>query len=236
MSGREFTLSGFYTVSARAGSEERNFGERADLVRPVGTYLLVRRMYETMAVWETEPALAAGSNLEADFANVWQTADKIVYSTTLDAVSTTNTRLERRFEPDAIRAMVESAVADVSIAGPTLAADAFDAGLVDECHLFVCPVLVGGGKPGFPCDARIQLELQEERRLGDRCTCGTAPRSDRAPYRRAASTNASNNACWAGSSAEVSSGCHCTAVTQVAPESSTASTVPSGSRAVTLSP
>ena len=138
-----------------------------DLVRPVGTYLYGRRMYETMAVWETEPALAAQSELRADFANVWQAADKIVYSTTLAAVSTANTRLERRFDPDAVRDMKTSAASDLTVGGPTLAAHAFNAGLVDECQLFVRPVLVGGGKPAFPSDARVQLELLEEHRFGN---------------------------------------------------------------------
>jgi len=134
-----------------------------DLVRPVGTYLYGRRMYETMAVWETQPALAAQSDLMADFANVWQAADKIVYSTTLHVVSTANTRLERRFDPDSVRDMKTSAASDLTIGGPTLAAQAFNAGLVDECQLFMYPVLVGEGKPAFPRDARIQLELLEER-------------------------------------------------------------------------
>jgi dihydrofolate reductase len=138
-----------------------------DLVRPVGTHLNGRRMYETMAVWETQPALAAQSDLMADFANVWQTADKIVYSTTLDAVSTANTRLERRFDPDAVRDLKTSAASDLAVAGPTLAAHAFTAGLVDECQLFVYPVLVGGGKPAFPSDVRIELALLEERRFGN---------------------------------------------------------------------
>jgi dihydrofolate reductase len=138
-----------------------------DLVRPVGTYLLGRRLYETMAVWETQPALAAQSELMADFANVWQAADKIVYSTTLHAVSTANTRLERRFDPDSVRDMKTSATGDLTVGGSTLAAHAFNAGLVDECQLFMYPVLVGEGKPAFPTDARIQLELLEERPFGD---------------------------------------------------------------------
>ena len=138
-----------------------------DLVRSVGTHLYGRRMYETMAVWETQPALAAQSELMADFANVWQAADKIVYSTTLHAVSTANTRLERRFDPAAVRDMKTSAASDLTVGGPTLAADAFNAGLVDECHLFVCPVLVGGGKSAFPSDARVQLGLLEEHRFGN---------------------------------------------------------------------
>jgi dihydrofolate reductase len=138
-----------------------------DLVRPVGTHLLGRRMYEMMAVWETQPALAAQSELMADFANVWQGADKVVYSTTLDAVSTTNTRLERRFDPDSIRDMKTSATNDLAVAGPTLAAHAFHAGLVDECQLFMHPVLVGDGKAAFPSDARMQLELLEEHPFGN---------------------------------------------------------------------
>lgn len=138
-----------------------------DLVRPVGTYLYGHRMYETMAVWETQPALAAQSELMADFAHVWQAADKIVYSTTLHVVSTTDTRLERRFDPESVRDMKTSAAGDFTIGGPTLAAHAFNAGLVDECWLFVHPVLVGDGKPAFPRDARIQLELLEECRFGN---------------------------------------------------------------------
>lgn len=138
-----------------------------DLVRPVGTWLYGRRLYETMAVWETDPTLAAQSELRADFANVWQTADKIVYSTTLDAVSTANTRLERRFDPDSVRDMKTSAASDLTVGGATLAAHAFNAGLVDECQLFVYPVLIGEGKPAFPSDARVQLELLDEHRFGN---------------------------------------------------------------------
>lgn len=138
-----------------------------DLVRPVGTYFYGRRMYETMAVWETQPALAAQSELMADFANVWRAADKIVYSTTLHAVPTANTRLVRRFDPDSVREMKASAAGDLTVGGPTLAAHAFNAGLVDECQLFTHPVVVGQGKPAFPRDARIRLELLEERRFGN---------------------------------------------------------------------
>ena len=138
-----------------------------DLIRPVGTHLYGRRMYETMAVWETQPDLAAQSDLMADFANVWQAADKVVYSTTLDEVSTANTRLERRFDPDSLREMKTSAAGDLAVGGPTLAAHAFHAGLVDECQLFVHPVLVGAGKPAFPTDAHIQLDLLDENRFGN---------------------------------------------------------------------
>jgi len=137
-----------------------------DVVRPVGTYLYGRRLYETMAVWETDPALAAQSVLTADFADLWQSADKVVYSTTLHDVPTSNTRIERRFDADAVRAMKASAVDDLSVGGSTLAAHAFDAGLVDECHLFVYPVVVGGGKPAFLGDLRVDLELLDERRFG----------------------------------------------------------------------
>jgi dihydrofolate reductase len=138
-----------------------------ELVRPVGTHLYGRRMYETMAVWETQPALAAQSGLMADFANVWQAADKIVYSTTLHAVATANTRLERRFDPDSVREMKTFAASDLTASGPTLAAHAFNAGLVDECQLFIYPVLVGEGKPAFASDARIELELLEKRRFAN---------------------------------------------------------------------
>src|SRR3954451_24176157 len=123
-----------------------------DLVRPVGTYLYGRRMYETMAVWEADPTLAAHSELMADFASVWQTADKIVYSTTLPAVSTANTRLERTFDPDSVRDMKTTAAGNFTVGGPSLAAHAFDAGLIDECQLFVHPVLVGEGKTAFRSD------------------------------------------------------------------------------------
>ena len=138
-----------------------------DLVRPVGTYLYGRGMYESMGVWETQPALAAQSALMADFANVWQRADKIVYSTTLHGVSTDNTRLEQRFDPDAIRDLKASAAGDLTVGGSTLAAHAFDAGLVDECQLFIHPVLLGGGKPAFSSGARFRLELLEEHRFGN---------------------------------------------------------------------
>jgi dihydrofolate reductase len=138
-----------------------------ELLRPVGTQLYGRRMYETMAVWETDPTLTAQSELMADFARVWQAADKVVYSTTLHKASTTKTRLEHDIDPDALRDMKRSASSDLTIGGPTVTAHAFDAGLVDECHLFVYPVLVGGGKPAFPSDANVRLQLLEERRFAN---------------------------------------------------------------------
>lgn len=138
-----------------------------DLVRSAGTYLYGRRMYETMAPWETDPGLARQSELMADFANVWRAADKVVYSTTLDAVSTAKTRLERNFDPGSVRATKASAASDLTVGGSNLAAHAFKAGLVDECHLFIWPVLLGGGKPALPSDARAEFELLDERRFSN---------------------------------------------------------------------
>ena len=138
-----------------------------DLVRPVGTYLYGRRLYDSMAVWETDPALAARSDLMADFAKVWQAADKVVYSTTLVAVSTAKTQLEHTFDADSVRDMKASATRDLTVGGAHLAAHALKAGLVDECHLFTHPVLVGGGKPSLPSDTRAELELLDERRFSN---------------------------------------------------------------------
>jgi dihydrofolate reductase len=136
-----------------------------DLVRPVGTYLYGRRLYQAMAVWETDPTLAERSALLADFAAVWQWPAKVVYSTTLDEVSTTRTRLERQFDPSTVRDLKASATSDLTIGGANLAAHAFAAGLVDEYQLMVHPVIVGGGKPAVPSGLRIDLELLDERRL-----------------------------------------------------------------------
>ena len=136
-----------------------------DLERPVGTHLYGRGMYETMAVWQTlddEPGVSAE---ESDFAEVWRAADKVVYSRTMDAVSTARTRLEPTFDLDAVRRIKEDASGDVSIGGPGLAQHAFRAGLVDEVHLFVFPVVVGGGKAGLPRNLRVDLELLDERRF-----------------------------------------------------------------------
>lgn len=135
-----------------------------ELERPVGTYLYGRRMYEVMAVWQTlrtddEPPCIA------EFADIWRAADKVVYSTTLTTASTPGTRIEHRFEPEAVRRMKASAAQDLAVGGPTLAAHALQAGLVDVCHLFLAPHLVGGGKGVFPGDVRLELELQEERRF-----------------------------------------------------------------------
>jgi dihydrofolate reductase len=136
-----------------------------DLERPAGAYLYGRRMYEMMVVWETDPELAAGSPITRDFAEIWQAADKIVYSTTLEAVSTRKTRLERTFDPEVVRQQIAAAGQDVLIGGPNLAAHAFRAGLIDEVQLFLAPVLVGGGKPALPGGSRLALDLLEERRF-----------------------------------------------------------------------
>ena len=137
----------------------------ADLIRPVGSYLYGRRLYETMALWETDPSLATQSALGADFAHLWQAAEKIVFSTTLPGVSTSRTRLERRFDPEVVREMKSSAGGDLTVGGSALAAHAFDAGLVDECHLLIYPVVVGAGTPAFSGEGRLALELHEEHRF-----------------------------------------------------------------------
>jgi len=143
------------------------FAAATDLVRSAGTFLYGRRLYEAMAVWETDPAIAEQSDLTADFADAWRAADKVVYSTTLTAVPTAATRLEHRFDPDAIRELKARATRDLTIGGANLAARAFEAGLVDECRLFVWPLVLGGGKPAFPAGVRADLELVDERRFGN---------------------------------------------------------------------
>jgi dihydrofolate reductase len=137
-----------------------------DLDRPVGTYLLGRRMYEVLVYWETID-LADQPPFVRDFAEIWRAADKIVYSKRLEAVSSARTRIEREFDPEAVRRMKAAAERDLTVGGPELAADAFKAGLVDELHLFVSPVVVGGGKQALPDDVRLGLELLDERRFGN---------------------------------------------------------------------
>src|SRR5829696_228159 len=136
-----------------------------DLERPIGTLLYGRRMYETMAVWETDASLAADSALLRDFAQIWQAADKIVFSKTLRSAATDRTRIERDFDPEAVRQIKTSAPGDLAIGGPHLAAQAFKAGLVDECQLFIAPIVVGGGKQSLPDEIRLKLELLDERRF-----------------------------------------------------------------------
>ena len=138
-----------------------------DLERPVGTYLYGRRMYETMVYWETAHTVADQPPVEQDFTEIWQAAEKIVYSTTLGEVSSARTRIERDFDPEAVRRMKESAERDISVSGPDLAAQALKAGLVDEIHLFVASIVVGGGNQSLPDDVRLKLELLDERSFGN---------------------------------------------------------------------
>jgi dihydrofolate reductase len=136
-----------------------------DLERTIGTHLFGRRMYEVMAFWETADTLADESPAFRDYAEIWQAADKVVYSRSLEAVTTARTRLEREFDPQAVRAMKAKATRDISVGGPHLAAEAIKAGLVDEYHLFLTPVVVGGGNQALPDDVRVKLELVDERRF-----------------------------------------------------------------------
>jgi dihydrofolate reductase len=137
-----------------------------DLERPVGTYLLGRRMYEVLSYWDTVD-LAGQPPFIRDFAQIWQAADKIVYSKTLKAASNARTRIERDFDPDALRRMKAALEHDLSVGGPELAAQAFKAGLVDECHLFLAPIVVGGGKRSLPDHVRLELDLLGEHRFGN---------------------------------------------------------------------
>jgi len=138
-----------------------------DLQRPVGTYLLGRRMYEVMRYWETADTVPDQPGYARDFAGIWKARDKVVYSRTLDAASTARTRIERDFDAEAVRRMKAAADRDLAVGGPGLAAQAFGAGLVDECQLFLAPVIVGGGNQAFPDKVRVQLELTDERRFGN---------------------------------------------------------------------
>src|SRR2546423_2136047 len=134
-----------------------------DLERPVGTYLYGRRMYEVMVVWETMHDAADQPPVVQDFAQIWQVADKIVYSTTLETVSSARTRIARAFDPEAVRQMKARAGRDLTVGGPALAGQALKAGLVDECHLFVAPIVVGGGTQALPTGVRLTLDLLDER-------------------------------------------------------------------------
>ena len=136
-----------------------------ELERPIGTYLYGRRMYETMVWWETIETGPGQSAVASDYAELWRAADKIVYSRTLDGVSSARTRIEREFDPDAIRTLKRTAAADISVGGSELAGEALAAGLVDELHLLLNPVIVGGGKPALPEHVSTELELIGERRF-----------------------------------------------------------------------
>jgi dihydrofolate reductase len=138
-----------------------------DLERPIGTYLYGRRLYEVMVAWEAIPDLANQPAYIQDYAAIWQAAGKVVYSRSLEAVSSAMTRIERDFDPEAVRRMKGETERDISIGGPTLAAEAIKAGLVDECHLFLTPVVVGGGTPSMPAHVRINLQLLDERQFNN---------------------------------------------------------------------
>jgi dihydrofolate reductase len=135
-----------------------------DLERDVGTHLYGRRMYETMAVWQRMD-VSAEPDVMRDYAGIWRDANKVVYSRTLAAASTPRTRIERDFDPEAVRRMKETAGRDLSVGGPGLAAHALRAGIVDEIQLFLVPVVVGGGTRALPDGLRVDLDLLDERRF-----------------------------------------------------------------------
>ena len=135
-----------------------------DLARPLGTWLLGRRMYEVLVAWET---IDDEHPLMRDFAEIWRSADKVVYSRTLEAASSARTRIEREFDPEAVRRMKAESESDLSIGGPELAAHAFRAGLIDEIQLYLSPILVGAGTPALPDGVKVPLELLDERRFGN---------------------------------------------------------------------
>lgn len=143
-----------------------------DLERSVGTYLYGRRMYETMAYWETATTDPAATTApERDFTQLWRAAEKVVYSRTLTAPTTARTRIERNFDPAAVRRLKESSPTELSIGGADLGGQALAAGLVDECTLFLHPTAVGGGKPALPLGVRLHLELLDERRFTGGSVC-----------------------------------------------------------------
>jgi len=145
--------------------DEEGLAFISDVVRPIGMYLYGRKMYETMAIWETPDVIPGQTPAQLDFARIWQAADKIVYSKSLETVATAKTRLEREFDLQGVRDLKTQSPHDVAVAGPTLAAHAIRAGLVDEFHLFVVPVMIGGGKRVLPSNVGVKLDLLDERRL-----------------------------------------------------------------------
>ena len=159
-----------YTVDAEgrfdwAEPDEDVHAHVNETERSVGTYLYGRRLYETMAGWQTLGTDPADPPVTRDYGEIWRAADKVVYSATLPDVSTPRTRLERSFDPDAVRALKETAGADLSVGGATLGASALRAGLVDECQIYVAPVVVGGGTPWLPDGLRLRLRLLDEQRF-----------------------------------------------------------------------
>ena len=169
--------SGITSLDGYVADEDGNFDWAApdeevhsfvnDLERPVGTYLYGRRMYEVMVYWEDADTVADQPPVARDFAEIWQAADKIVFSKTLEEASSARTRIERGFDAAAIRELKSSAERDLTVGGPDLAAQTIKAGLVDEYQLFLSPIMVGGGKQALPDDVRVELELLEERRFGN---------------------------------------------------------------------
>jgi dihydrofolate reductase len=177
----EFTVakliySAITSLDGYVADEEGNFDWAApdeevhsfvnDLERPVGTYLYGRRMYEVMVYWETARTLPDQPPIIRDFTEIWQAADKIVYSRTLETAASAKTRIERDFDPETVRRLKASAERDLTVGGPDLAAQAIRAGLVDEFQLLVAPVVVGGGQRALPDKVRLKLELLDERRFG----------------------------------------------------------------------
>lgn len=148
-----------------APPDEDVFASITELMQSAGIYLYGRRMYETMAVWETDSTLATGSELMADYARVWQAADKVVCSSTLAAPTTAKTRLERHFDVQMVRELKATASKDLLVGGPNLAGQALVAGLVDELALFVWPVVLGGRNPALPTESRVDLTLIDEHRF-----------------------------------------------------------------------
>ena len=168
--GSNMSLDG-YTEDGRgafdwAPPDDEVFASITQLMKSAGTYLYGRRMYETLAVWETDSTLAAQSEPMADYASAWQAADKVVYSSTLAEPLTANTRLERHFDLSAVLDLKAAASMDLLVGGPNLAAQALAAGLVDELALFVWPVVLGGRNPALSTDTRADLELIDEHRFG----------------------------------------------------------------------
>jgi dihydrofolate reductase len=159
-----------YAIDADGGFDFLDVGEELhdffrEQMRSVGTYVYGRRMYETMTFWETAHLDPDSPPFIVDYAKEWQSADKIVYSTTLESVASERTRIERSFDVDALRELKASSDADITISGPELAAHAIGAGLVDEYHPVLGPRVVGGGTPFFPAGLRLDLTLVDERRI-----------------------------------------------------------------------
>jgi dihydrofolate reductase len=150
-----------------AAPDEEVYTFVTDIERPIGIYLYGRKMYETMVYWETFDASEDQSPIVGEFAEIWRVADKVVFSRTLKTASSARTRIEAAFEPDVIRQLKSSAQSDLTVGGAELAASAFRAGLIDECHLFLNPIVVGGGKHALPTKFRTRLSLLDERRFGN---------------------------------------------------------------------